>query len=235
MSEAEEDIPPTPASKQTLIRRIMLVICLQYLFAFIVAEVVTHISDLYLWLEAAYFPLLTCFLLTEAILISNFCLNPKRLRGILGYVFLILFSLLFVVIFGGILPAMVPSLHLGLGMFVVMCFLGLVYALFFYPQGEETPIGPFKAHVVVPVALLVSIAMYGVLLAIFHTDATAQLMIWTFAEGIFIIYYCLVLEDIQNEPSLGQEDWCSGAIKVYSETVLAFLNAFQSKSGLKGK
>lgn len=235
MAEAEEVVKPTSESKQVLLRRIMLIVFLQNLSSFILAQVIkSACSSLYTYLETAYLELLIFFVISEILMIATHFLALQRLRGVLGFVLLFLFSVFFVVIFGAILPAMMHTFFLALLMIVVMSLFGLFYLYFFYPQeqlGDQMVTGKFKAHVVVPVSLLISLVMYGVLLTLFHTDSTVQLMVWTFVEGVFILYFGLVLEDIHNDANFGQEDWCQGTIKVYSESVVMLLGAFQSKSG----
>jgi hypothetical protein len=238
MAEAEEEVKPTPESKQTLLRRIMLVMMLQYLAAFVLAAVVVHTPVLLSTLQHWYWELILCFLLSEAVMIAVYFLDFHIFRGIVGYIVLVLFSLLFVAIFGGLLPAMLPSFLLGQGMLLVISIGGFTYLLAFYPQeqlGTQLIPGDFKAHVVVPGGLLLSLVLYGSLLTFFHTETTFELMMWTFIEGGFTIYFSLVLEDIHRDPFLGQEDWCVGAIKIYSESLFVIISAFQTKSIAKGK
>lgn len=238
MAEAEEDIKPSPESKQTLLRRIMLVMTLQYLAAFALAAVVVYTPVFLSTLQYWHWELVLCFLLSEGIMIVVYFLDFRRFRGVVGYIVLVLFSLLFVAIFGGLLPAMLPSFLLGQGMILVISISAFIYLLAFYPQeqqGTELILGDFKAHVVVPGGLLLSLVLYGVLLSVFHTETTFELMLWTFIEGGFIIYFSLVLEDIHRDPFLGQEDWCVGAIKIYSESLFVIISAFQTKSIAKGK
>ncbi len=238
MSEAEEDIKPTPESKQGLLRRIVVVAFVQYLAAFGLAVGVANSPALLSALGSCYWGLISCFLAAEVMMVLVHFLDFHRFRGVLGYVFIVLFTLLFVAVFGAFLPAVIPSLVLGLGMLLAMSLGALLYILAFYPQetvGDKTIPGEFKAHVAVPGGLLLSLLLYGLLASIYHTEATMQLMMWTFIEGGFIIYFSLILEDIHHDPNLCQEDWCVGAIKIYSESLIILVSAFQTKSVAKGK
>lgn len=238
MSEAEEDLKPTPESKQGLLRRIVAVVFLQYFAAFGLALGVANSPVLLSALGSCYWGLITCFLAAEAIMVFVHFVDIQRVRGALGYAFIVLFTVLFVAVFGAFLPAILPSLVLGLGMLFATSVGALLYVLAFYPQetvGDKTMPGAFKAHVAVPGGLLLSLLLYGLLTSIYHTEATMQLMLWTFIEGGFIIYFSLILEDICQDPKLCQEDWCVGAIKIYSESLIILVSAFQTKSVAKGK
>lgn len=238
MSEAEEEGRPNPVSKQSLLRRIIIVVFVQFLAAFGLAVGVANSPGLLAFFEDWYWGLLSSVFVAEAVMLLVYFLDFRRFRGVLGYVLLVLFSLLFIAVFGAFLPAMIPTLKLGLGMFLVMSVGAMIYILAFYPQdqvgGQAVP-GEFKAHVAVPGGLLLSLVLYGLLVSIFHAETTFQLMIWTFIEGAFIIYFSLILEEIHHDPHLGQEDWCMGAIKVYGESLVVLVSAFQTKSVAKGK
>lgn len=238
MSEAEEEPRPSPESKQSLLRRIILVVFVQFLAAFGLAVGVANSPALLAFFETWYWGLISSFLLAETVMLLVYFLDFHRFRGVLGYVLLVLFSLQFVALFGGFLPAIIPTLKLGLGMLLAMSLGATVYILAFYPQdqvGTQTVPGEFKAHVAVPGALLLSLVLYGLLVSLFHAETTFQLMAWTFIEGAFIIYFCLILEDVHHDPHLGQEDWCMGALKVYSNSLFFLVSVFQPKSVAKGK
>lgn len=230
----DTEAPPTLESKQSLLVRVTLLTAFQQFLCLALALYVHHSPTFATWLESNLW-LLVVDIALSVLVVLVFQLSVqfesvRLLRGFPGIGLMLLFMPTIALLYGGFLSILITteSFIIGISLLMTCSILGSIYLIWQKPEN-------FKAHVVIPVGLMMSLALYGGLLVMFHSVMTAHLMLWTFFEAGYIIYFSLDLQDISLDKVLAAEDFVAGTIRIYSDVVVYAVGMFQTKTMGKGK